>query len=121
MHLPTDLSLPLGVGSVPDKSQWEGRMSPDQSGQRVHVAWSSSMQSSRAPGHSWLEPQMIRSQPTTNRRYKWAQVTSLSHMHVLIRVNKTNYLRLKKYVGKDKYIGGEIGSLLQLLWEYKMV
>lgn len=36
---------------------------------------------------------MIRSHPKTSRRYKWPQVTSLSHTHMLIRGNKTNHLR----------------------------
>lgn len=34
VHLPSDRSLPLGAGSVPDKLWWGGRTSSDHSGLR---------------------------------------------------------------------------------------
>ena len=67
---------------------WWGGRSPDQSGQRVHVAWSGSMQSCPPPSQHWLEPQMIRSQPVTSSRYREAQVTTLSHMYKSIKRRK---------------------------------
>lgn len=49
-HLLSDLSLPLGLVQFQISSGWGG-MSPEQSGQRVHMTYSCSMKSSPAVGH----------------------------------------------------------------------